>query len=879
MSYQSWFKEVTGFKPLDWQAELAKGAQCRDHLIRIPTGFGKTAGIALAWAYHRVLMESREWPTRLCLVLPMRVLVEQSERALQGWMQAVPGAPQVHVLMGGVEAGEWALSPEKPAILVGTQDMLLSRALNRGYAAARGRWPVDFGLLHHDTLWVMDEVQLMDVGLMTSAQLGAFRRSAEGEHGALRPAATWWMSATLQPRWLESVDTREQLPELESHATRIDASARKGGLWEVEKSLEHLPGAAAPGELGQAVMERHEPGGLTLVVVNRVRRAEEVMEAIAKLYSEGSGKKRRLRDDAPDLRLVHSRFRGAERRAWAEDFLRRDAVIPEPGRIIVATQVVEAGVDISAKTLVTDLAPWSSLVQRFGRAARYAGETAQVVVVGGAPKDDRAALPYRMDELGAALEAVGGCVEAGTGVSPKAVEALEEEWAERAPELLQRLYPYAPGSVLRREEMEDLFDTAPDLSGVDLDISRFIRSGDERDVSLFWRPLEFSSKEYSNGIARKTVGAVYREELCPAPLNEVRKWLARERNVFVLDYVQGKWLRRPSNSLCPGMQVLLPCELGGYLPERGFSPPSKKAVEPSTPSAKLAPSDFDASAGSEEDESLSAVEAWQTVAFHGYEVAREVRRIAERLGLDQGHARLLELAARWHDAGKVHQVFQAGIEKRPESPPLATRRDLAKAPDGAWRRPDPYPGRAGFRHELVSALALFELLRRSSPEHSALCAPYAELLEALGTPALPLEEEARISKHPLALELSALSARDLDLVAFLVCAHHGKVRCSLAATPKDLDAAEPRIHGVIDGEKVGPFELMDARGERHEVPELELGLEELAMLGIGPRYGRSWTERVLALREHLGPFQLAYLEAILRAADWRASRAAVKEEL
>ena len=46
-------------------------------------------------------------------------------------------------------------------VIVGTQDQLLSRALNRGYSMSRFRWPVHFGLLDNDCLWVMDEIQLM----------------------------------------------------------------------------------------------------------------------------------------------------------------------------------------------------------------------------------------------------------------------------------------------------------------------------------------------------------------------------------------------------------------------------------------------------------------------------------------------------------------------------------------------------------------------------------------------------------------------------------------------------------------------------------------------------------------------------------------------
>ena len=39
--------------------------------------------------------------------------------------------------MGGVDADGWLEAPERPAVIVGTQDMLLSRALMRGYATSR----------------------------------------------------------------------------------------------------------------------------------------------------------------------------------------------------------------------------------------------------------------------------------------------------------------------------------------------------------------------------------------------------------------------------------------------------------------------------------------------------------------------------------------------------------------------------------------------------------------------------------------------------------------------------------------------------------------------------------------------------------------------
>lgn len=854
-AFAPFFRKVLGHEPHAWQAELGSDAQCHDRLVRIPTGFGKTAGVVLAWLYHRVLCDDDTWPRRLVFCLPMRVLVEQTERAIRGWLDAVAPSVRVHVLMGGVEGERWSLDPDKPAILLGTQDMLLSRALNRGYGAARGLWPMEFGLLHQDALWVVDEVQLMDVGLATTAQLAAFRdQDRRGVRPRLRPVQTWWMSATLQPRWLETVD-RTAAPE---PPLQIPAEARRGGLWGVQKPMVRAEGVATPEAIAELAGQRHGKGELTLVIVNRVDTAVKVFEALDDVFSDGKSAKRARRVDAPDLRLVHSRFRGAERQRWADDFMRRDAELPAAGRIVVSTQVVEAGVDISARVLVTELAPWSSLVQRFGRAARYEGQEATVIVVGAIPKDDKQAAPYFTLALAAAHEGLTRLLEREADASPRALEAFEDDLALRAPSFLGQLYPYDPAHLLRRRDLDGLFDTSVDLSGADLDVSRYIRSGDERDVRVFWRDLGDSP-----GKRLHLADAPRREELCPVPVASMRSW-AEKRAAYVFDYLDGEWLQ--TKRFVPGMTLLLGAADGGYAPERGWDPKAK-AVAP-VPLTPIAPSPLTEASNSADADDLS-IFAWKTVATHGREAEQEARALGSAMGLGEGLARVLQLAARWHDAGKVHEVFQAAIREdaRSAGPALAAQRDLAKAPKSAWRRPA-YPKRPGFRHELASTLALFELLRCTDPDHPALLGPHRELLALTGVAADAVESPV---DHPLGRELAALSAPDFDLLAWLVCSHHGKVRCVWTSTPHDQESEHGGIHGLCEGDPLPSFALGDGDAVLGAVPSLTLSLAPAA-LGMGSRYGASWADRVSGLLERFGPFALAYLEALLRVADVRASQ-------
>jgi CRISPR-associated endonuclease/helicase Cas3 len=213
VSFTDFFRTATdGFTPYDWQLQVAVDGL--PDVLPVPTGLGKTE-IALAWAW-RLLVDKQPEPLHLVVCLPMRSLVTQTVQRLKSYLDALKtNKPEidvaVHQLMGGAIDDEWAGQPDNPWVLVGTQDQLLSRALNRGYAMSRFEWPVHFGMLNNDCRWLIDEVQLMGPGLWTTSQLDWMRRK---RFPPLKPCLTTWMSATVGTSFLITTDrTRDGLGE------------------------------------------------------------------------------------------------------------------------------------------------------------------------------------------------------------------------------------------------------------------------------------------------------------------------------------------------------------------------------------------------------------------------------------------------------------------------------------------------------------------------------------------------------------------------------------------------------------------------------------------------------------------------------------------
>lgn len=849
-NFSELFRDATQSpNPFPYQARFAEANEFPE-LVHAPTGAGKTATVILGWLW-RYFYSGQLTPRRLVYCLPMRVLVEQTRDEVRKWLSnlGLTDKVSVYVLMGGEEAKEWDLDPEKPAILIGTQDMLLSRALNRGYGMGRFRWPMHFGLVNSDALWVLDEIQLMGTGLSTSTQVQAFRESL-GVYGTTK---TIWMSATLLPRWLSSIDFRDRIePELRLRTLALDPKTdyKADGLrqrWEAKKpigfsEIEADDKNAKP--LATFVKSKHRPGSLSLIIVNTVDRCRNLFTEIRNLYSpkpKGRGKKTATSEPTPDLKLIHSRFRPKEREEWrkwltqSSEELRNECPL---GRIIVSTQVVEAGVDLSARTLISELAPWPSLVQRFGRCNRrgeFPGEDdadpAQVFWIDVPTPDEKKAAPYSKAELDEARTRITSLPDVG-------LKSLAEFFDTMSVEERNRLFPFDPPHVIRRKDFIDLFDTTPDLAGNDIDVSRFIRDGDEIDVQVFWRAELPPTKQLLAADASRL--APVREELCAVKVGDFREFL-KEHIAHRWDSLSSEWVKADANSVYPGQVYWIATAEGGYDKELGW----KSDAAWSTDLCFRDPATETERRTTEEpgyDTELLALFGWQSIAAHTEDAIVALHAILKDLGLAELPSEALSVALRWHDWGKAHSVFQDAIRDDAEGEAMrpekwAGKRDIAKAAaENVWCR---YK-RPHFRHELASALGVLTLLKCSDAPES-----WADL-----------------------------DSQRQNLALYLIASHHGKVRLSIRSMPDERTpdtAGALFARGVWEGDSLPSVDL----GGNVEAPMVDaLDLSPMLLGRVEDR--PSWAERMLRLRDskEFGPLRLAYLEVLIRAADIRASKAA-----
>jgi len=314
-------------------------------LVRAPTGSGKTEAAAAPFLSQFI---SGEWSLapRLIYVLPTQALCNQMHKRLQGYAQTVDEKLRV-----GLHHGAHPREPMFFAdIVVTTLDQFIY-----GYARASSHVgkhvDIPAGSIA-GSMVVFDEAHMYH-DPFTFAMLRAI---IEILHSARVPTIA--MTATMPPSLQKDLFENTGKDPILYEAPR-DAK-RKINLHLVEAPLleDEEPGENVWQELGESRR--------VLIVCNTVKHAQAVYAAVCERRPEASSI------------LVHSRFTAGDRREHEEkavSMLGKNGT----GGIVVSTQVCEAGLDISADVVLTEIAPADSLVQRAGRCARWGGEGKVVV--------------------------------------------------------------------------------------------------------------------------------------------------------------------------------------------------------------------------------------------------------------------------------------------------------------------------------------------------------------------------------------------------------------------------------------------------------------------------------------------------------------------
>jgi CRISPR-associated endonuclease/helicase Cas3 len=387
-SFQQAFEALTGHCPFPWQERLfsewfAKGRVPPS--CNLPTGLGKTNVIAV-WLI--ALANGAKVPRRLVYVVNRRTVVDQATHEVERLRENLAKAGLIHPLnrlcafahdvplaistLRGqfADNGEWAADPARPAIIVGTVDMIGSRLLFSGYGVGFRRKPLHAGFLGQDALLVHDEAHL-EPAFQTLIEAIRDEQKREpapfGEQMRLKVMElTATSRGTEEPFGLtfEEKSPPERWPDRPTEPMHF--------VWQrlTAKKVIHLHPLGDHKKLADAIadlaVEQHKDSSQAVLVF--VQKVEDV-EKIAKRLPKGSteqltGTLRGLERDGLMRKPILQRF--------LPESNRDKDVVPADGTVyLVCTSAGEVGIDISADHLVCDLTPFDSMAQRLGRVNRF----------------------------------------------------------------------------------------------------------------------------------------------------------------------------------------------------------------------------------------------------------------------------------------------------------------------------------------------------------------------------------------------------------------------------------------------------------------------------------------------------------------------------
>lgn len=831
--------------PFPWQERLTRQVAVErawPRIVAVPTGCGKTALIEII--VFLLALEAdrsdRVAALRTFFAVDRRLIVDQAEEratrlaaalasAQSGILREVadrlrtlgPEPLRVAKLRGGIAyEGFWCDDPGQPTIVTTTVDQLGSRLLFRGYGCSDSRRPIEAGLVGNDSLVIVDEAHLSTPFLETLAavkKFGADIRLVE-------------MSATA--RGDDSVFRLER-DDMEDPVLSMRVGATKRAR--LERSTDLITSAVS------AAVELSEQALVVGVIVNTVENARKIFERLSRVPTAKAA-------------LFIGRVRPMDRDRVLAEWLPRVKTgrnrLDDQPIFLVATQTIEVGADIDLDALVTEAAPLDVLRQRFGRLDRL-GELKKTAAIILRTADDFRAYG---DATGKTWTWLGKQSKSRSGEKTVdfGVVAMDKRLKDHPSEGLFSPAKHAPPLLPAYLEAWCQTTAVPDNDPI---VAPFLHGPDAFDVDevqVIWRAdLE------DNWLETVMVAPPSIREAMSVPIWAVRTWLDSRPALLWCGLDNKRTGMVSAKAIRPGDTVVVPSEYGGA-DDFGWYPNSNKYVSDIGDEVgkwvRFHPAFLDGSAAarlakivrSEELDSDAVAQLAKDLGVIGV-ILSSARKYGSGIIL----LRKLELKPEG-DAGSVTGV------------PVLLSRHL----EGVAERARQFAARCSLTSDEIEAIVLaarFHDLGKLDPRFQAilhggdLLAAYraldrGEALAKSGT-AWTLVDYRRQrlaagypegARHESASVKSAECHGVSDVVLHLIAAHHGYARPSLPWWDEEPEFLIP----------------MQIDGVTYEVsPGSELAAIDSVVM-----------ERFWFLCLSMGYWKLAFLEAILRLADWAQSK-------
>lgn len=624
-----------GLEPHPWQQSLSDRV-CDSgwpNSISVPTGLGKTATISV-WLYELARQTAaevpqRSAPMRLFYVVNRRLVVDQGAAYAKGLQKALdqvdvdsdmrdvldpvrqalltlcpPGdtRPLLSTSIHGTDPDDTAWMRATGAVIVSlTPAQLVSRVLMRGYGVSAGTRSIHAGLTGIDRLILFDEPHLSMPAVNTLA--AQERLAARGESLGIPLGKTVLLGATVPDLDEGTVGARALKFDVDEHLSSPAASRRL----RAPKTL-HIERLATTSDVALAnaaakFVQAQVTQGVEriLVVLNTVAAAQRVFLKLQQVAE---------RKSAPvNVALLTSRFRRSDRASVG---------LNEGPLILVATQTIEVGVDLSFDAMFTEVPSFESLTQRLGRVNRD-GLAAESHVVLAAQKGASGNGSFRVSKSTAHIYGEGpvlACLDllerhrdpdGDVDVSPVALMRMRDSVTDGSLDVAPER-----AATLHSHLMPIIAQTRP-TPRPDLPVEAFANGPDQNvvpEVEVAWRP----NLKALLGLRKSEVPSPLDSEYVSVPYGQIRKLLLGRatsadfsditgvpeqdapgrrlgprvlNRVCVLNPGDDQWHQvGAAGQVRPGARVVLACEVGGYVPSLGWRPESTESV-PSVQFASL----------------------------------------------------------------------------------------------------------------------------------------------------------------------------------------------------------------------------------------------------------------------------------------------------